>query len=434
MRNSKVNLGWLLVFLLSIIPVVIWFKIPKIDPPFGDSQATLASLGELFGLVGIILFSINLLLATRLPFIEVLFNGLNDAYNKHSFIGQLALMLLLFHPLLLLSRYADSWREASNFLFIGDSPARNFGIMALWLMVGLIILALYLRPKYDLWKITHKLFGFAFFLGSLHAYLIPGYVISNLFLKSYILAFSVLGTLTFLYRSILGKYLVKKYKYIVTNIQHLNPKTVKITLKPKSYKMDFLAGQFVFISFQQDGLTESHPFSISSSPHTELLSITVKSLGDFTEKLTNELKIGTSAKIEGPYGKFSYTNTSTKNQIWIAGGIGVTPFISFAKDLFKKQLQDLNITLFYCTQNEEDAVYLNLLKKIENSVNSLRVIPFYSDIKGYINTEYIKNKTTNLSDSEIFICAPPKMIKSLRDGLIKNGIKETQIYSEEFNL
>jgi predicted ferric reductase len=431
MQKSKLNIGWIIVILLSVMPVVFWFFTPSVNSSFNTTQNIIISLGEMFGMVGIVMFSFNFILAARLPFVEKLFGGLNRVYKKHNFLGQLALILLLFHPLFLLPKYSSSFLEAVNFLFLSDLWARNFGIIALWLMIFLIILTLYLRPKYNIWKITHKFFGLALFFGALHAYLIPGYIMNNLFLKSYILIFPILGILSFLYKSIFGKYLIKGYEYVVEDINHLNDEIAEIILKPKNKKIQFNAGQFIFISFKQEDLSESHPFSISSQPNEEQLRITVKKLGDFTKNLINKLQKGVIARVEGPYGVFSYKDASSRNQVWIAGGIGITPFVSFAKDMIQKKIKNINVTLFYCVKNEKEAVYLDFFK---DAASCFFIIPFFSSERGYINTKYIKKYSENFRESDFFICAPLKMIEELNNHLIVNeGINKNKIHSEGFN-
>ena len=433
MYKLKQNMGWNLVILFSILPVIIWIFTPKIGPIFSDVSTLSASIGELFGLVGIVMFSLNFILATRLHFIEKLFNGLNNVYQKHNLLGQTAFILLLFHPLLLAPRYSSTLKEAASFLWISDSLGRNLGIFALITMLLLTTLTLYLRPKYNIWKTTHKFFGLALFLGALHVYLIPSYLMENPILKIYILEFAILGILAFVYRTLLGKFFIKRFEYVVQNVKKLNDKTIEISLKPQNKKINFVPGQFIFISFLQKGLIkEEHPFSISSSKYEDEIKITTKVLGDYTRQLFNNLQKGAVAKIEGPFGSFSYKNYNNKNQIWIAGGIGITPFISFIKSI--KPGLGYNIKLFYCVRKEDEAIYLDLFKQYEQSFNnSFQAIPFYSEEKGHINSEYISKQVANFKKCDYYICAPPKMIAELRQELILAGIKNKHIHSEEFN-
>ena len=96
-------------------------------------------------------------------------------------------------------------------------------------------------------------------------------------------------------------------------------------------KANCIAIDLRFLWEKKDGIIgETHPFSIASSPSEDKVRMYIKSLGDFTTSLKN-LKVGAIAEIEGAYGKFTYTNFGTAPQIWIAGGIGVTPFLSMAR-------------------------------------------------------------------------------------------------------
>lgn len=255
----------------------------------------------------------------------------------------------------------------------------------------------------------------------------------NPILKLYVLVFSILGILAFVYRTLLGKFFIKKFEYIVQSIKKLGDKTIEISLKPKNKKLNFIPGQFIFISFFQKELSkEEHPFSISSSKYEDEIKITTKVLGDYTQNIFNILKPGALAKIEGPFGSFSYENYSNKNQIWIAGGVGITPFISFIKSINPEL--GYTIKLFYCVKKKDEAIYLNLLKEYEQNFNNrLQIISFYSEEKGHISTKDIYQTTPNLDEYDFYICAPIRMITELKKGLISSNIKNKHIHSEEFN-
>jgi predicted ferric reductase len=281
--------------------------------------------------------------------------------------------------------------------------------------------------------------GLAFFFGAVHAFMIPSDVAVYMPLRIYILAVFVFGIYSFIYHSVLGKYLIKKYKYVVSSVQVLGGNVTEVLLKPADQRINFISGQFAFISFKDSSVSsESHPFSLSSSVSDETISFNMKNLGDYTSVLPN-LSVGSEALIEGPFGKFSYKDGYSKNQIWIAGGIGVTPFLSMIDAVSKED--GYKIDFYYCLKNEKEAVHLEDLKKYENV--SIKIIPYYSDVEGFINAEKIKAKSLGLSptgelngfeDKDIFLCAPPVMISALRKQLRFAGVKNTHIHSEEFNL
>lgn len=240
---------------------------------------------------------------------------------------------------------------------------------------------------------------------------------------------SAVAIYSYIYHTVLGIYTTKKYLYLVKGVKDLGEGITEVILSPKKDKLDFKAGQYAFISFDSDIVgKESHPFSFSSKQNETDISFTIKNLGDFTAKVKN-IKLGTIAKIEGPFGKFSYDMTDKKKQIWIAGGIGVTPFLSMAKSIQKEN--GYEVDLYYCVRNEKEAVYLEELLALKN--DNFKIIPFYSDQDGFINANIIKEKS-GLVEKSIFICSPVPMIQALKKQFKNNGIALSSIYSEEFSL
>lgn len=428
--SHRFQTGWLLVWILSLIPVVLWLYAPTPLPRFSNPTITLSNIGQILGLVGFSLFGVNLLLSARLRWMEKLFHGLNNVYRRHGQIGQTALVMMLFHPLFLLAKYTGgSWRAAALFLLPSSNWPQNFGWLALTSMIILIVLTLYLRPKYNIWKWTHKFLGGAFFLASLHVFLIPSDTTVYPPLKIYLLSLATIGLLAFTYRTLFGRWLVKRYRYTVTQVTRLNTQVTQITLQPQGAPLRFIAGQFVFISFAADTISgETHPFSISSSPTDAQLTVTIKNLGDYTDHVAR-LPVGARATVEGPFGSFSYQTASNQNQIWIAGGIGITPFISMARSL--PATGGYHIDLYYCTKNQSEAVYLAELQQLSPTITT---IPVYSDEQVRLTADLVKQNSGALDGKDIFICAPPTMIQALKQQFMAQGVKQRLIYSEEFDL
>jgi predicted ferric reductase len=280
--------------------------------------------------------------------------------------------------------------------------------------------------------VTHKFFGLFFFFASLHIWLIPSDVSHYLPLRIYMLGISLLGLCAYFYFSLLGKLFVKKFHYLVKSVRPLGDDIIDIIMEPQGEILHFNPGQFIFVSFDDKNIgKESHPFSISSGSNEKNISITIKKSGDYTDKL-DVLSVGTAVTIEGPYGVFSYTNAKNNRQIWIAGGIGITPFISMVKTL---QLNDgHDIDLYYCLKNKNEAVYLEYLKTMALSLNDrLKIFPHYSSQEGRISAQVIEHQSGGLVGKDIFICAPPPMISSLKSQLLEKGINKKLIHSEEFS-
>lgn len=431
---KKYNLGIIFVVTLPLIGVFLWAIAPSATFKFDSLLGIVTVFGQLFGVLGFILFGTSLILSARFHFLENLFYGLNKVYERHSQIGKTAFYLLLFHPLLLFATYTNfSFVGIIDFFTPSENWALNFGIFSLGLMTLLIILTLYLRPKYNIWKWTHKFMGLAFFFGAVHAFLMSGGVASFMPFRIYMLSIFVFSIFSFIYHTVLGKFLIKKYQYVVSRVQMLGENIIEVSLSPAGEKLNFIPGQFAFVSFFDKNVKkESHPFSLSSSAGRDTISFTMKNLGDYTNTLP-ELQVGAKALIEGPFGKFSYKDARYKNQIWIAGGIGVTPFLSMIESVSKEA--DYSVDFYYCVKDATEAVHLNELKSFENS--NIRIIAHYSSTDGFVNADVIKQKSggpDGLREKDIFICSPPVMIESLRKQFLASGVHPELIHSEEFRL
>ncbi len=387
-------LGWSVVIILCLIPVVLWFRLHPIEYIDGFAP-TMLSIGRLTGLIGTVMYALNLILATRLRFLEYWFGGLNRVYIAHHMLGGLALVMLSLHPLFLALRYIQtSIKQAAlmlvpngllpldalfdtNHLYhqsVLEQWAIFFGIIAFWGMVGLLLVTFFIMIPYRLWLFTHRFLGVAFVIAAAHVLFINSDTSTSLALKVYMLTIIALGVAAFVYRTLLSSIVMRRYKYLIADVKAAGGGVTQLSLVPKAERMVYKAGQFVFIRFRGSSVIskEWHPFSISSNPSDDNLQMSVKALGDYTSKL-EKLTPGIEADIEGAYGRFSYTNYSNKDQIWIAGGIGVTPFLSMMKDLPETGCR---VELYYSVKTESELIDWPLL--YENAHKKAKLIPSHS--------------------------------------------------------
>ena len=205
----------------------------------------------------------------------------------------------------------------------------------------------------------------------------------------------------------------------------------QITLQPIAKKLKVIPGQFIFIYFHSLTVSkETHPFSISTVYADGSISIAVKSEGDYTKTLRN-LQIGDIGVIEGAYGRFTHSLYKNAKQVWIAGGIGIVPFLSMAKTLTDPSYQ---IFLYYSVRTEDEAVYLENLTLISQRNPHVRVIPFYTKTMGRLSADVIAKDVGDITQYDYFLCGPPPMMRSMRKQLKKLHVKEYSIHSEEFSL
>jgi len=428
----KKNIGWLIFGILALTPVIRWFLINNLNFKFSNISSIATSLGQIAGILGMVLFALNLITGSKIKIVDKIFFGLPDALNFHAIIGALGFCLILFHPILLAVRYLNFSISKTAMFFVPQGfDAISWGIYALGIMILLMVLTYYVKLKYNIWLFTHKFMILAFVLAFAHIALIDSDISRDLFLRYYVLGISIISIVVYLYNVILDKIFYNNLEYNIIRVDKLAENITQIELEPKAKFISFIPGQFVFIKFKSNNLTqEAHPFSISSDNNQKNLEFTIKSLGDFTSKISN-LKVGGKAFVKGAFGKFSCNYFPNTDQIWISGGIGITPFLSMARSLPKNNNQ--KIDLYYCVKNKSEAILLDKLKEIEKNNKYFRVISWFSDEQGLINAENIAKLSDNINNKNIFICGPVSFMNNLKLQLIKIGVKNNNIHWEKFS-
>ncbi|KKU99657.1 MAG: Membrane flavodoxin oxidoreductase [Candidatus Wolfebacteria bacterium GW2011_GWE1_48_7] len=419
----------MIIVALSLLPLLFWATMKPITLRFETPTYTLTSIGQIFGLIGMALFALTLVLGTRHPILEQFFDGINKAYVAHHRLGAITFSLLLFHPIVIALKIAlvASTRDAALFLLSTD-PDILWGTAALLSMILFLILTFFISFAYHKWRLTHQFLSVSFVLASIHTLVIYSDTQNSAGLYWLMATFIAIGVVAICYRTLAPKFFVPHIEYIVDEVRTLDKNTVSIYMVPAYRPIAYRPGQFVFISFEDEKVgKESHPFSLISTPDEPRLAIAIKTLGDHTGKFKLIAK-NTVAQIEGPFGTFLYDHFAGKNQIWIAGGIGITPFIGMAKSVTDSSY---HITIYYCVTNKAEAVFLDELLTIEQGNPSIRIVPYCSSTQGHISAATLQ-MDEDIHSKEILICGPQPMMHSLTRQLIEKGTKKSHIHTEEF--
>ena len=355
---------------------------------------------------------------------------MNRVYIFHHLIGLVAFLLILIHPItILLSYFLISPAVAGN-LILSDWPV-IFGVVALVLTIVLLALTIYINLEYDNWKITHKFLGVPLFFAAIHSWYVSGIFGTHPAVKLYVTVFYLLAIVAWIYRLFAARLGVNVYDYIVDKAIVKND-IIVLELAPVKKPLVFNPGQFAFIQLDHRGIAhQRHPFSIASSPSDASLTFAVKSLGDYTETL-KLIEKGVKAKIEGPFGRFGDGFNKKKYQVWIGGGIGITPFISLSRSV--SPADDVTVKFFYVVRDPAEAVFDEDIKDIVQSNPKLQYQLWISSKMGRFTAEKIQPANGDYIDTEYFICGPPPMMSSLRKQLREKNVPSLRIHTEEFSI
>jgi len=225
--------------------------------------------------------------------------------------------------------------------------------------------------------------------------------------------------------------LVKKYKSELIAI--LNPFSGIYTLEFLSLNGTFKyhPGQFLHIALDEeyDGTgqwPDSRCFSMQSNPNEETIRITYAVKGAFTKRMEQQLKVGSEVWLKLPYGDLFTQPHNKENMVFIAGGTGITPFLSlFMHESFNEYI---NPKIYLGFRSNVYNIYRPELDYLCNL--SIFVAYFYEDKEGVIDIEQIFKE--NGIDSDYFISGPPAMIKAFKQVLVANGVPSENVLTDDW--
>jgi len=207
--------------------------------------------------------------------------------------------------------------------------------------------------------------------------------------------------------------------------------------KPEQ-KLVFTAGQFIELHLKHE-----HPdkrgtkrwFTISSSPEEELISITTRlnDKGSTFKKALDGLKSGDELDFQGPMGDFVLPKLIQTPLIFVAGGIGITPFHSIFSWLIEAK-ETRPIKLIFGVKSEDDLIFLETFKKASQHVTAVVENPSdtWGGERGVVTADLIKGIASPTEDSLIYVSGPEPMVETLEKNLIKSGINKKQLVLDFF--
>lgn len=420
------NIGNLTIIALVILNIVVWLVFAPVydgDPNFLRKYA-----GEVIGSNNIVLMACSLFLSTRPKWAEKYFGGLDKMYVTHRHTGTAALLLIFVH-VLTVPITTTGWR-LGNYLAV-ISFAGIVSIVLITLAPRIPFLNRLTGSDYEDWKKLKRWIGIFFILGFFHSLTVDA--LDARIAITWTMIFFIIGTVSYLYTEVFGGIFKKFLPYKVEAVRHPNNSSTEVTLRARKEPIKRQrAGQFLFVRFPNTkDLNESHPFTISSAPAEDVLRLTIKASGNFTRDLFAKLKEGTDAVIEGPYGMFDY-KTGGQKQIWLAGGIGLTPFLSFVRDMDGSLAHDVD--LYYTVRHPEEALFVDEIKAAAERNPRLKPYIRYSATEGSLTIDHILNNARgNIKDHHVYMCGPLPMIQAFEKKFLALGLPPHQIHYEEFN-
>ena len=221
-------------------------------------------------------------------------------------------------------------------------------------------------------------------------------------------------------------------------------KTIKLVSVNGEKLPNFESGQYINVFVNIDGVRTSRPYSISSPGcNGDYYEITVGRIpenGFVSDYLIDNLQKGDQIEANGPAGTFHFHPVfHKKDSVFIAGGSGITPFMSMLREIMEKE-QDRKVHLIYGVANTDNIIFREELEDMAKKHDNFKYDLVYSEpeedwhgLKGFVTEELLSQIVDNPGEKTFYLCGPDVMTQSVENSLKNLGIKKSMIRREMFS-
>lgn len=395
-------------------------------------------LGVGFGFIALAMFALQCLYSGRNVWVAPTY-GMDNIVNFHRETGLIAFFFFLAHPTTLILSNPDFLSYFDPRVDFLRALALNTVIFSILLIITSSLWRKYFKLNYEYWRLLHGLLALAIvFIGVVHAIQVSNYLAP--LWKKILLALWILSAMYLVIHSrIVRPWLMRNKPYKITDVKSEADDTYTLQLEPlKGKRMQFIPGQFAWLTVGDTPFSlQQNPFTCVSGAHAKHISFSAKEEGDFT-KTWKDIKPGTKAFLEGPYG--SFTPVAKKNLFLIMGGIGITPAMSMLRTM-REDNDTREAILIYCNSSLKAIKFKDELEEMSQDIK-FKVIHVLSDPPkkwegetGLMRPEILKKYLPSNPDSFMyFICGPDPLMDIAEIGLRNLGVDWRLIYTERFNI
>lgn len=421
-----------------------------VSTTFPGGSATLWIIRQealyLTGLLSIALMSLSMLLSIRPVWLEKPLGGMDRVYRLHKWSGILAISFGAAHWLVKQSggmiklligtegrlpklRY-DGVLEMLRKL--GD----DMGEPALYIMLAMLVITLWRRFPYHIWRHLHRIMPVLYLMLAFHAAMLapPDYWTQpvGVLMAGFLAAGSIASFISL--AGMIGRR--RQAQGSVVSVRNEGDVT-EITCRLDGQWASHRPGQFAFITFSR--LEGAHPFTIASAHRGDqgdrTITFFIKALGNFTRNLAQRVQVGQPVTIEGPYGRFQLDRRNPKRrQIWVAGGIGITPFLAWLESLQGRPAEVRDVDLHYCTRNRETDRFVERLEALCAALPDVHLHIHSTEHGEVLTAGELGLGGDERKKAELWFCGPRGLADALKKGLKESWNGSLRFHQEAFEM
>jgi predicted ferric reductase len=399
------------------------------------------------GILAIGSMSIAVILASRPVQIESILGGLDKFYRLHKWLGIAGAIFAILHWL---AENAPRWAVQQGWLeprprsttpraaaATGLDPFRDWrgiaediGEWGFYVLLVLVALALWKRVPYRAFFQAHRLLSATYLALIFHSVILMdrsywsepvGWLLAAL------MGLGAAAAFISLFRRIGADR--KAAGVIETLHYHEANGVLDVGIRLSTAWPGHDVGQFAFVNF--GGPEGAHPFTITSAWQRDgRLSFSIKGLGDYTKTLPKRLFAGQNVTIEGPYGRFNF-KSGRERQIWIGGGMGISPFIAGLHGLANRQIAG-QVDLIYTTRAPAEAFIDNIRQLAEQA--GVRFHLMVEQQSGRLTLDRLEEMVPDWKEADIWFSGPVRFGDAIRDAAVARGFPLDRFHQELFEM
>jgi predicted ferric reductase len=428
---------WISLYLAVVLAPVFLMMLP----PVPSGRSFWLELSVALGFVGLTQIAVQFILIARFRRVTAPY-GIDIILRYHRQIALVAVAAILLHPVILV---VENPSRAALLNPLGGNWASRSAWVSVFALLGIVVTSLFrerLRIDYEWWRGTHLVLGVtAIVFAQLHVSMAGLY--TNTFWKQVVwVGTAALMVGLVLYLRLLKPVLQKGRAWRVAEVRAERGDTHTLALEPVGHEgIRFLPGQFGWIKLAGSFTLEEHPYSFSSSAErTDRVEFGIKALGDFSARIAT-VQPGTEAYIDGPHGAFSIDRYPAAGYVFVAGGVGITPVMSFLRTMADRG-DPRPVLLLYADKVWDEVAYREELAELGERME-LEVVYVLEDPpeegwegeEGFITGEVLERRLPQEQfERFFFICGPPPMMDAVHSALLEHGVPEAHLQLEKFVL
>ncbi|MEV7623215.1 ferredoxin reductase family protein [Actinoplanes sp. NPDC089786] len=418
---------------LGVNLLFVWYMFFTSD---GPEKNTLITVGKFFGLHVALVMIFQLVLISRLPFLDRRL-GMDQLTTLHRWVGFTLFWTLLAHVTFIVLGFAqlDGNSPPVQIISLAGSFPVLLGMVA-FLIIGLvaIVSARYARRRlsYEAWHAIHFLLYLVIVLALIHQlFEVTTFTASSWSRRYWFLLWTLALAGLIIGRVVLPVWRNSRHQFRVAAVVPESDDVVSVHVTGRNLdRLPARAGQFMLWRFPgHNPWWQVNPWSLSAAPNGKSLRLTAKAIGRTSAGL-RDLPVGTRAFLEGPYGALTSVQRTRPGSVLIAGGIGVTPIRALLEELTGP------ITVLYRVPTMGHAVLFDELDSLTRMRDATMHVLTGRTSEG--NNPFapagLQSLVPDITARDIYICGPEKMTVAVLKSLSELGVPKSQIHAERFRL